>query len=289
MKVTVLIENTIDENILNKDDGCNELKCEHGLSLLIEFDGKKILLDAGSSEAFFDNAVNMGADFGEIDIAVLSHGHYDHSGGFEAFFRNNDNVKVLAQKKVVNTYYSASGGMHEIGIPKEVKRFEERFNFIDGVYRISENIILIPHSTGKLEEIGKKAKLYKDCNGEIIPDDFEHEQSLVFDTDKGLVIFNSCSHGGVENIIREAKKICNGKNVYAYIGGLHMKGKKNGEEICTFAEGEIDELCDVIKNEGILFVYTGHCTGKPGYNKLKERLNDVIYPLSTGMSFEIDC
>ncbi len=277
MKVTVLVENT----------STGELECEHGLSLLIEYNGQTILLDAGSTEMFYRNGCALGIDFDKVDMGVLSHGHYDHSGGFEFLFKKHPEVKVYAHKEAVKKYHSANGGMHEIGIPTEVLTYPERFILTERVTEIAKGIRLVPHSTAGLEKIGERTRLYREEQGEIIPDDFRHEQSLVFDTKKGLVIFNSCSHGGVETIIREAKLACGGQKVYAYVGGLHMKGKDGECEICTFSEEELDALCRLICEEQMAVIYTGHCTGIPGMEKLKKRLGEKMQSLSTGIRFEI--
>lgn len=277
MKIYVLIENTASGNLI----------CEHGLSLLIENKDKKILLDAGSTDKFLENADCMGIDLSDIDFAVLSHGHYDHSGGFDALFEINHNVKVYAKKEAACTYYSGNGGMHEIGVPREVLAHNDRFIFTDKNAEIDNGIYLIGHNTENLSAIGQKAKLYKEENTCIVPDDFIHEQSLVFDTQKGLVIFNSCSHAGAANIIREVREYCDNKQIYAYIGGLHMKGKADGKEICAFSDDEIDLLCDAVKEEKISMIYTGHCTGLPGLEKMKERLGDTVQALTTGLVFEV--
>lgn len=278
MRVTVLIENTSE----------NELICEHGLSLLIEYNGRTILLDAGSTEAFYENARVLGLSLEKVDVCVLSHGHYDHSGGFGILLQNNKKIKIYAQKSVMNPYYSGNNNVHEIGIPENVRAYKDRFELVDGALEIIEGVCLVPHSSKDLDKIGARSRLYKKEQDKMIPDDFAHEQSLVFDTGKGLIVFNSCSHGGVENILREAKEACGGKRIYAYIGGLHMKGKANGEEICTFTEDEVDALCNVIRDEQIKYVYTGHCTGLVGLNKMKERLGDIVQALTTGLQFEFD-
>lgn len=277
MKITVLIENT---------SNCS-LTCEHGLSMLIENNEVKILLDAGATSAFAENADKLGVNLSEIEICILSHGHYDHSGGFERLFQINKKAKIYAQKTALNNYYSSKGGMHEISVPKEVITNIGRFEQTEGFREISHGVYLVPHNTQNLEKTGEKAGLYKTENGCIVPDDFAHEQSLVFDTPNGLVIFNSCSHGGAENIIREAKQFCNNKQVYAYVGGLHMKGTVSGEEVCTFSDDEIESLCNAIINENISYVYTGHCTGIKGYDKLKAKLGCRLRHLTTGIQFEL--
>ncbi len=287
MKITVLIENTSIDNFIS----------EHGLSFLIEYEDMRILLDAGTTDAFMRNADKMGVDLTNLDFAVLSHGHYDHSGGFEALFERNKNVKVYARKEAFGTFLSGSGGeIHEIGIPNNVLKYRERFaeengaegidgaEEVSGATEVAEGVFLIPHNTPDLYKIGEKSRLYRKEGETVFPDDFVHEQSLVFDTEKGLIIFNSCSHGGVENIIREVKEACR-KKVYAYVGGFHMKGKANGQEVCAFSKEEVDRLCNAIKEQGIEFIYTGHCTGEQGLLELQKRLGTVIYPLTTGMFF----
>lgn len=284
MKIKVLIENTTD----------SDLSCEHGLSLYIEYKNKNILLDAGSTEAFAENAGQMGVDLAAVDIAFLSHGHYDHSGGFGAFIRENQSAPVYAMASAMGRYASVSGGsLHDIGVPEPVKEMmKDRLVKIDKVTQVAEGITLVPHSTPGLEKIGERAGLYA-WNGlepgcDLTPDDFAHEMSLVLETEKGLLIFNSCSHGGVQNIIREVKEALPGKKIYAYIGGLHMKGKKDGEEICTFSEEEVKALADTISGEEIEVLLTGHCTGEPAIVMLEKYLPEGrILRLCTGIGYEM--
>ncbi|MCC8014227.1 MAG: MBL fold metallo-hydrolase [Eubacterium sp.] len=277
IRVTVLIENTSE----------GSLACEHGLSLFIEYMGKRILLDSGSSEAFGENAEKLGISLTGLDAYVLSHGHYDHSGGFDLIFRNDPTARVYAQKEALDTYLSGSGGLHEISVPKNIAEQDERFILTEGIREILPRIYVIPHNTPGLEKIGEKSRLHKKHREEILPDDFAHEQSLVIDSKKGLVVFNSCSHAGAANIIKEAKAAFGQKPIYAYVGGLHMKGKKDGKEICAFSEDEINCLCSAFINEGVKKIYTGHCTGVLGFEKLKSRLGERIQKLTTGLIFDL--
>ncbi len=278
MKITVLIENSSD---------C-ELAKEHGLSLLIENEGKKILLDSGCSELFADNADKLNVDLSDVDFAVLSHGHFDHSGGFDTFFEKNKNAILYARAGADGKYYSTNGGIHEIGVPQRVLDYSDRIAYVSDSREICTNVYVIGHNTPDMEKIGEKVRLYKGKNGEIVPDDFAHEQTLVFDTSKGLIIFNSCSHGTVANIIRETKEFFGDKPIYAYVGGLHMMGKTpEGKEVCAFTDDEIDALCDIIKTENISYLCTGHCTTLEGFDKVKERLGDVAIKLTTGLVFEL--
>ena len=279
VNITVLIENTGDDSFV----------CEHGLSLFIETDNKKILLDAGSTDAFLENASELMIKPEEADFCVLSHGHYDHSGGFKEFLSRNNNQKVYEMEGFDGNYYSASGGnIHYIGVPEYIlENFKDNFITINKFTEISDGIYLVPHTTKELEKIGERAKLYIKKNNEFLPDDFSHELSLVIDTKKGLVIFNSCSHSGMENIVNEVKNVLPGKHIYAFFGGLHMKGKKDGKEICNFSDEQLDDLKDLINKENIDIVYTGHCTGKEGYEKLEKRVPDKLFHLTTGRNIFI--
>ena len=273
IKVTVLMENTTDEGY----------ECEHGLSLYIETDSKNILLDSGQTDLFLQNAGELMTCPEEADFCVLSHGHYDHSGGFKALLDKNNELKIYAMKGFDGDYYSGNGGMHYIGLSKELlNTYIDNFITVDSFSKIDEGIYLVPHTTKNLEKIGKRAKLYIKDSDEYVPDNFAHEMSLVIDTIKGLVIFNSCSHSGLENILQEVKEALPGKRVYGFFGGLHMKGKEGDNEICTFTDEELDKFAENVVKEGIEVLYTGHCTGKEGYDKLETRLPDTLFHLRTG-------
>jgi 7,8-dihydropterin-6-yl-methyl-4-(beta-D-ribofuranosyl)aminobenzene 5'-phosphate synthase len=261
LKITVLVENTATDGFL----------CEHGLSLLIEKDNKKYLLDAGQSRMFMDNATVLNADIERVEYAVLSHGHYDHSGGFFEYLNKYPDIKVHAMETAFGDYYSSKGGMHEIGIPANIKEgHREAFCLHTEATELSEGVFLVPHNTEGLCAIGEKAGLFAMKEDKIVPDDFCHEASLVIDSGDGLVIFNSCSHGGVSNIINEVKMALPNQRIKAFVGGLHMIGMKDGVEICTFSDEEIIELVNVLKSEGVEKIYTGHCTGKVGFDKIKK-------------------
>lgn len=276
MRITVLMENT----------GPSEFKIEHGLSLYIEFNDKKYLLDAGPSDSFFKNAHALSIDLGRVDKAVLSHGHYDHGDGFMVFLNQYKDKVVYGSKNIFDDYYSGSGGsVHYIGLSSKLKQMKNRFNTISKDTKIDKKIYLILDDVSNTKEIGVQKKLYKKVDDVLQPDNFDHELSLVFDTPKGLVICNSCSHAGLESIVDNIKKRLN-KPVYAYVGGLHMKSTKNHIETSSFTEEQIQNLCIFIE-KNIQYVLTGHCTGNVSYDLLKKYLKDRIDFLTTGKTIEI--
>ena len=237
MKVTIVVDNIEHAGIPG----------EWGFCAYIEQNGKKLLLDTGASNLFADNAEKLNIDLKDIDFAVLSHAHYDHANGMEKFFEINEKA----------TFYLQEG-------------CGENCNFKKGIH-------LVSHSTPHLEQIGKKEMMYQKTKLGWKPDNFCHEQSLVLDTDSGLVIFNSCSHGGVVNIINEVKAAFPEQKITALIGGFH---------IFRHPEAAIRELAKLIKETGIQRIYTGHCSKERGYRILREELGDMAGQFYVGMELE---
>ncbi len=281
MQVKVLIENTAPEGLVS----------EHGLSFWITYRGHHYLLDSGSTEVFLENARKLGIPLERTECCLLSHGHYDHSGGFHQFFEQYGERPLYGMETVTKAYYSTSGGkVHEIGVPKILfQDYGKCLIPVTKLTEITEGVYLLPHECNHLEWIGERAGLYRMEGEQLLPDDFVHEMSVVFRTEQGLVVFNSCSHGGLLQIMREVQGAFPGERIHAFLGGLHMKGKKDGEEICIFSEAEVQALADGLRD--ILNVgggpkdwkiYTGHCTGGPAFHLLKKYLGEQLEPLTTG-------
>ena len=258
----------------------NELVSEWGVAFYIEFEGKKILLDTGASGNFVENAKKLGVNLEEVECGVLSHAHYDHADGMPAFFAENKEAKFYLRKGTgENCYGKKNFFMYKYnGIqPGTLDNYADRIEYVEGDYKLMDGVYLIPHKTVGLEKIAKKVGLFVKDHGKMFPDDFAHEQSLVFDTPKGLVIFNSCSHGGADNIINEVQATFPEKEICAYIGGLHLY-KSSEEDVRALAKG--------IKETGIMRVITGHCTGDEAFAILKEELGDIIEQMYTGMEIK---
>ena len=279
MLVKILIDN------IAGTCGSRKLFGEWGLSVYVEFEGKRYLLDTGASHLFAKNAAVMGVDLSKVDIGILSHAHYDHSDGMAKFFHVNDAAPFYLRKGAGENCYHTHKligrfAYHEyIGIHKGfLKRFADRIRFAEGDMQIAPNVFLVPHKTPGLEAIGERAHLSVKENGKYRYDSFDHEQSLVFDTPRGLFVMNSCSHGGADNIVKEIEATFPGKKIYALLGGFHLFRYKD-EVVHAFAE-RLREL-DVQK------IYTGHCTGDRAFEILHEVLGDRAEQMFTGMTVEI--
>ena len=251
------------------------LDAEWGLSIYLEYGEKNILLDAGASGMFADNAAKLGISLADVDYAVLSHAHYDHANGMERFFSENTEAKFyLRSGAEENCYKKGRIFKKYIGLPKRItKDYADRIEYVSGDYRLTDGVYLIPHKTPGLDKIGAKEKMYRKMQGGWITDDFSHEQSLVIETEKGLVIFNSCSHGGAANIIKEVSQTFPQKKVYGIVGGFHLFNK---------TEKEIRNFAAEVKDTGIEYVCTGHCTGARAYDILQEELRESLHQLHVG-------
>ncbi len=280
MKVQVLIDNI---SSFTEGERPRKLFGEWGLSVYVEFEGKRYLLDSGASHLFAKNAGVMGVDLSKVDIGILSHAHYDHANGMAKFFALNKTAPFYVRKGVAENCYHAHklfGRLtyHEyIGIHKGwLKRFADRIRYAEGDMQIAPNVYLVPHKTAGLENIGERAHLSVKENGKFRYDSFDHEQSLVFDTPQGLFVMNSCSHAGADNIVKEIEATFPGKKIYALLGGFHLFRYKD-DVVRAFAERL--RALDVQK------IYTGHCTGDRAYAILHDVLGDRVQQMRCGMIY----
>ncbi len=268
VEMTVLVDNA----------AAPPLAAEWGLSILIAADGMKLLLDTGAGEAFAQNARRLGVELADVDVGVLSHAHYDHADGLEAFFARNRKAPFLLREGCGETCCALKDGAWEyIGVRRGVlKEYEDRIRYVGGVYAVADGIWLVPHRGADYSSIALRNGLYTLRGGKRVPDDFAHEQSLVIETEKGLLVFNSCSHTGVANVLADVREALGRADVYAYVGGLHL---------FRMTDGELEPLCDGIGRSGIRRIFTGHCTGDRAFEVLKARLGDRIEQFSSGFSF----
>lgn len=266
MKITVLVENTTD---------MPDMFTEHGLSLYIETDKHKILFDTGQTDLFVKNARSLGIDLNAVDIAILSHGHYDHGGGLLAFLELNDHASIYMSRYAFEPHFG-SGGKY-VGIDEKIKLIKNRIIFTGEEFKIDDELTLY--------SCNEKARPYKMDNfglnivenGQMMPEDFRHEQYLEIclnnDSKKGLV--SGCSHKGILNIMHWfAPDIL--------VGGFHFM-KLNPES----EDKEVLRYAAEILNTYQTIYYTGHCTGMEQYKFLKALMGEQLNYMSTGMAFEV--
>ena len=155
--------------------------------------------------------------------------------------------------------------------------YSRRIRYVRKKTEIFPGVTLLPHSTPGLQQAGRREHMFRRVGGRWQPDDFSHEQSLVLETEEGLVIFNSCSHAGADNIINEVAAAFPGKTVRAMIGGFHLYNK---------SEAEVKTLAQKLEATGVAYICTGHCTGPEAYELLARTLGRRLHPLQVGLTME---
>ena len=251
MKITALTENTA---------ACG-LPVEHGLSLFIEQDGRALLFDMGQTDLFAQNAARLGVDLAAVDIAVLSHGHYDHGGGLRRFLELNQKAPVYISRHAFEPHFN---GERYIGLDVSL-RDSDRLIFTDGVTKIADGITLYSCSDReKVLDLGSFGLNMKQ-DGALVPDDFRHEHYLLLEENGKRVLISGCSHRGIINIMEWFKPD-------VLIGGFHFNKLPLDGALRSYAETLASYDTDY---------YTCHCTGVEQFEYMKRFMPRLNY-LSTG-------
>lgn len=253
MRITALVENTSE----NPD-----YETEHGLSLYIETDSHNILFDMGQSDMFIRNATKLGIDLSKVDIAVLSHGHYDHGGGLKAFLDINHNAPVYVSSSAFEPHYN--GVNKYIGLDTTLyghNRLIENFNqmtIAPGLTLYSCNDYEKAYDLGSFD-------LNMMVDGQCVPDDFKHEHYLLIEENNKKILISGCSHKGILNIANWFKPDI-------LVGGFHFSKLPLDDTLKEYAK-----YLDSFHTE----YYTCHCTGTEQFAYMSKYMNRLHY-LSTG-------
>ena len=254
MKIISLVENTSQKE---------NIKSEHGLSLYIEACGKKILFDMGQRELFCENAKALGIDLSAVDIAIISHGHYDHGGGLTEFLKINKTAPVYIRKNAFLPYYN---GEKYIGLDTALEQ-NERLIKTDGEINIGRGLSLAYLSAAPSDP----GKLTLKQNGRSVTDSFDHEQYLLIEEKGKRVLISGCSHKGIIAIAEHFKPDI-------FIGGFHLMDMPLDVSLERCAERLNALNCDY---------YTCHCTGVLQYEFLTKYIKRISY-LSAGEQIAIN-
>jgi len=262
MKITALLENTTERN---------DMQVEHGLSLYIETDTHKILFDMGQSNLFAKNAETLGIDLSAVDIAVLSHGHYDHGGGLKTFLSLNDKAPVYINRFAFEPHFNASDKY--IGLDASLKTTlveQDRLRFTAETCTLAPGLTLFScNERARSCDLGSFGLTVLDGNNHV-PDDFRHEQYLLIEEKDLRVLISGCSHKGIQNIMEWFSPD-------VLVGGFHFMKLDPGDTLDTAARA---------LNKYSTRYFTGHCTGEEQFAYLKERMERLEY-LSCGKTIEL--
>ncbi len=268
VRITTLSENTASYGFL----------AEWGLSIFVEVDGLRILVDTGLSYSAVHNAQLLGIDLSTIDRVVLSHGHADHTGGLREILKIKGGVEVIAHPDIWTPKYVQrdQGGLHYIGIPflrEEMESLGARFNLVRAPLRINDNIITtgeIPIATS-YEHV--EDNLFIKEGGVLKRDELADDLALIISTDFGLVVVLGCAHRGIVNTLHHAQSLTGRELVYAVIGGTHLFRASNER---------IEKTIVDLKAMGIQKLGVSHCTGFPAMVRLSQELEGVLFPNNAG-------
>lgn len=275
MKIQVLAENTTASEMLG---------CEHGLSLYIETKKHKLLFDTGASALFAENAAKMKIDLSEVDLAVISHGHYDHGGGLKTFLNINDKAKVYLHQNAFQPYFShrSSGAKAYIGLDRTLAE-NERMIFCGKSFQIDEGLELFSGVKGEKPTPSGNFDLFKQVGETFLPDDFTHEQNLIISESEKMILIAGCAHNGIANIL-DRFHADKGRMPDYVIGGFHLYNPLTKESESPAVIAEIGRYLLDTKAA----YYTCHCTGMESYERLKSMMGDRIGYLATGDELTIE-
>jgi 7,8-dihydropterin-6-yl-methyl-4-(beta-D-ribofuranosyl)aminobenzene 5'-phosphate synthase len=282
MRVTTLIEN-------DRVEGREDLTAELGLSLHIQRGDLQILFDTGASGAFADNAERLGIDLAAVDLAVLSHHHFDHGGGLQRFLSINERARVhLRASGWAPRYFRALVVVKRpIGLDASLfDRYAHRFELITESMEIAPGVFLLTDIGERHPRPQGNRHLFVERNGGLEPDPFEHELVLVVQEDDGLVVFTGCSHHGILNMIEAARSRCPELPVKAVFGGFHLIGVPFFDTMAASRE-EVESIGRKILDLTAGPVFTGHCTGRKAYGVLAGVMGSSLRPFHTGASIDV--
>jgi 7,8-dihydropterin-6-yl-methyl-4-(beta-D-ribofuranosyl)aminobenzene 5'-phosphate synthase len=275
VQITTLSENTA---------GRVNLLAEWGLSILIEADGYKILLDTGQSFSAAYNAITLGIDLSRIGKIVFSHGHLDHTGGLLHILKMvKGKVEIIAHPDIWTLKYARRPEQAEeyIGVPfpqEAAEALGASFNLTKEPVWLSENIV----TSGEIPKVTEYEKidpiLYVKEKGGLKPDPLWDDQALFIKSKKGLIIILGCAHRGIINTIRHAQKITGTEPVYAVIGGTHLVRASPQQIDLTIAE---------LSSFGVQRLGVSHCTGLPAAAILAQTFGEAFFFNNTGTSINL--
>jgi len=259
---------------------------EHGVSFSIETPDGNLLFDTGQSGNVLEhNAKLMGTDYGSCDALVLSHAHYDHTGGLERFFKfSRQGIFLFASPDIFRERYSLKDGQvrtiglrltqAEIARQADLRLSAEPLEVLPGVWTTGE-------IGERLDFEGRSAHHYIRVGETWQPDPYQDDLSLVLQTSQGLAVVCGCCHAGLLNTLAHIRRSFS-QPLRAIIGGTHLAAA--GPEALRHAVAELTELCKGFVPD----LYLNHCTGEHALAALAQAFGEKANPCPAGTVLMFD-
>lgn len=261
------------------------IRAEHGFSVLIESAERKILFDTGQSDLFWHNAEVLGKDLTDVDAVVLSHGHYDHTGGLQRLARVGNSFKVVAHRDVFMPRFKKQkdGSLKYIGCPYDQSYLESRgltFEFADAREEIAPGIFFVSEVPRKtVFEKGDPLLVVKDDAGRVVPDPFRDDASIYLKTELGLIVILGCSHRGMVNILYHILTLEGDVPILCVIGGTHL---------ARVSPAQTSETIKALHGMKVEALGVSHCTGLDAADEMKRAFGERFFRAMSGVVIEID-
>ncbi len=263
-KITVLVENTA---------GGNGVLAEHGLAYFIEVGGEKDLFDTGQGMVLEHNAKRLGVDLHNLDALILSHGHYDHSGGVHLV----SSKKVFAHPAVTDLKFSRNpnGGSHSVAMPeldRQALVAHPEWIRVDAPVVLSNGLRLtgpIPRLTD-FEDTGGAFFCDSDCT---VSDDLPDDQALFFETQAGTIVVLGCAHSGIINTLHHIQTLTENRPIHTVIGGMHLLHAD---------ENRMNRTIEELRRLNVQRLMPCHCTGLPAIARMWNEFPGQCKPCFVG-------
>jgi 7,8-dihydropterin-6-yl-methyl-4-(beta-D-ribofuranosyl)aminobenzene 5'-phosphate synthase len=273
IKLTVLCDNGVGPQM--------GLLGEHGFSCYVETPHGNYLFDTGQGLAILNNCRILGKGLGSLQAVVLSHGHYDHTGGLPDVLHQTGPVDVFAHPEIFSARYRSSPTHRKfVGLPFRREHLESlgaHFCLIREWTEIGPGVFV----TGEVPRTspgGDSGLIMISAEGTEIPDPLVDDLSMVIETPSGLVLLLGCAHAGLMNIVRHVRERTGQDRVFAVLGGTHLGF--SGEE-------EFEAALRMLEEIGAEKIGASHCTGPAAAARLHARLGERFFFAVTGSVLEV--
>jgi 7,8-dihydropterin-6-yl-methyl-4-(beta-D-ribofuranosyl)aminobenzene 5'-phosphate synthase len=274
-RIKVLVEDTASSS---------HLLAEHGLSFWIEFGDSRVLFDTGKSDVLRKNASSLNIDLAKTTAIVLSHGHYDHTGGVEAALEIASNARIyLHPASFVPKFTRGDGGVRAIGMPDSIEQLihtkADKGKVILTVKptEVAKGLLV----TGQIPRITDfeiyDGSFFVDRSCRRI-DTFPDDQAIFIDSPRGLVVLLGCAHAGVVNTLHYVGKLTGQRQIYAVLGGMHL---------LNATSERINQTIDAFRQYNVQRIGLAHCTGRVAVETFRQSFPDKCFLCPSGTQIEL--